>query len=320
METKAQHFLIGAFVLALTAGIFATIIWLARLDISQGVSHYVIYFTDSVAGLGLGGDVRFNGIKVGSVSAIDIDPDDSRRVKVTVEIASNTPIRADSVAQLQLQGITGLSFVQISGGTPAAKLLKARRSQPPPVIQSKSSDIARLFESAPEVLAKTTAALDKLNQILGADNQKSISRVLADAADVADTIDQHRQDLAHILEAASKSADDVSVAAKAVREITEKLNHVSDETEQTMRSTRQTMENANKLVVDAQQSVSQLNGILGDNRQAISEFANDGLPQLTRFVMEARQLVAVLSRLSERLENDPSRFIFGDKAPERRAQ
>jgi phospholipid/cholesterol/gamma-HCH transport system substrate-binding protein len=198
--------------------------------------------------------------------------------------------------------------------------VKARRSQPPPVIQSKSSDIARLFESAPEVLAKTTAALDKLNQILGADNQKSISRVLADAADVADTIDQRRQDLSHILETASKSADDVSAAAKAVREITEKLNHVSDQTEQTMRSTRQTMENANKLVMDAQQSVSQLNGILGDNRQAISEFANEGLPQVTRIVMEARQLVAVLSRLSERLENDPSRFIFGDKAPERRAQ
>jgi phospholipid/cholesterol/gamma-HCH transport system substrate-binding protein len=327
METKANHLLIGAFVLVLAAGIFGAIIWLAHIDLNQTYAYYVIYFTDSVAGLGPGGDVRFNGIKVGSVQAIDFDESDSRRVKVTVEVAKKTPIRQDSYAILQLQGITGLSFVQISGGTPEAKLLKYRRSQPIPEIHSRPSQITQLIESAPEVLARAMATLDRLNQILGPENQKNIAKILADAAELADDLAAHKSDIDHILAAASASADDVALAAKSVRSIAEKVDHIADQTGQTMNAARESLAAFNGFVNAAYKTAErfgktaeQLNTLLAENRDAVNEFAGDGLPQLVRLIGDAHQLVLSLNRVAEQIERDPGRFLFGDKAPERKAQ
>ena len=111
METKASHLLIGGFVLIVVAGVFAFVTWLAKLEIDREFSRYLIVFEGSVTGLSRSSDVLYNGIPVGSVAAIEIDPADPSRVRVTVEVAGATPIRADSIATLELKGITGVSQV-----------------------------------------------------------------------------------------------------------------------------------------------------------------------------------------------------------------
>ncbi len=106
METRASHLLIGGFVLLFVVGLFGFAIWLARIEIDREFAYYDIYFTGSVAGLGVGGDVRYRGIKVGTVVDITINPDDPSRVGVTAQIGSDTPIREGDRASLQLSDIS----------------------------------------------------------------------------------------------------------------------------------------------------------------------------------------------------------------------
>ena len=120
METRANHVVIGAFVLVVVLGLFGFVLWLAKIEIDQEFAYYHVAFDEAVSGLSLGGDVRYNGIPVGAVTAIEIARDDPSKVQVTLEVARETPVRADTVAKLELQGITGVAFIQLSGGTAAA--------------------------------------------------------------------------------------------------------------------------------------------------------------------------------------------------------
>ena len=127
METRANYFLVGLFVLALVAGTFVLLMWLGRSGLQDDRVLYYIYARGSVTGLQNGAPVQYRGVPVGTVTDIAIDADNVELIQVTVAIKAGTPIKTDTVAQLQLQGITGLSFVQLSGGTREAPML-----EPPP--------------------------------------------------------------------------------------------------------------------------------------------------------------------------------------------
>ncbi|HJP20349.1 MAG TPA: MlaD family protein, partial [Alphaproteobacteria bacterium] len=136
METRANHMLIGAFVLLVVAGIFGFVIWLAKIEIDREFASYHIYFEGSVSGLNKAGEVRYKGIPVGSVKEIVIDPKNPNRVRVRIEVVANTPVREDSEATLELQGITGVSYVQLSGDDPKSPKLKRKKGQELPIIAS----------------------------------------------------------------------------------------------------------------------------------------------------------------------------------------
>jgi phospholipid/cholesterol/gamma-HCH transport system substrate-binding protein len=119
----------------------------------------------------------------------------------------------------------------------------------------------------------------------------------------------------------------VVLAAKSVRSIAEKVDKVADQTGQTMSAARESLAAFNGFVDSAYhtadrfgKTAEQLNTLIGENRAGIGEFTGDGLPQLVRLIGDARQLVLSLNRVTEQIERDPSRFLFGDKAPERKAQ
>src|SRR3954465_14040426 len=115
METRASHVLVGSFVLAMLALVSIAVIWLGRSEFARERVFYDIYFTGSVTGLNTGAPVRFSGVQIGRVDAIDIDPGNVERVRVTIQIDRPDVIREDAVASLELQGVTGLAFVQIVG-------------------------------------------------------------------------------------------------------------------------------------------------------------------------------------------------------------
>src|SRR3546814_14465471 len=107
METRASYVAVGTFVLLLAAAFIVFVVWLGRVSFEEAAERYVIYFTGPVTGLQQGSAVRVRGIPVGQVVDIRFDPDDIARVQVTVEVNEGTPIRADSAATLDIQGITG---------------------------------------------------------------------------------------------------------------------------------------------------------------------------------------------------------------------
>ena len=170
METKASHLVIGTFVLFVVAGIFGFVIWLAKLQIDREFSEYFVYFDGAVSGLSDGADVLFDGIPVGCVQDIRINPDNNGRVRIHVEIDANTPVREDSIAVLQFKGITGVSQLLIESGTQESPMVKPTRERPIPEIASKPSQFEQIFEGAPEVVASLLELITRANYLLNREN------------------------------------------------------------------------------------------------------------------------------------------------------
>ena len=124
MESNANYALVGLAATVLLIGMIAFSVWLAAFKFNQDYDYYDIVFKGPVRGLSQGGEVHFNGIKVGEVTRISLDTVDPTQVIARAKVTSDVPIRVDSYATLEPQGITGVNYVQITAGTPAKRLLK----------------------------------------------------------------------------------------------------------------------------------------------------------------------------------------------------
>ena len=145
MEIRASYVVVGAVVLALLAGLVAFSLWLVDAGVDRNLARYEIAFAGSVSGLPEGGQVLYRGIPVGRVADIRIDPTNVENVLVTVEIDRETPIKEDTVATLEFQGLTGIAYVQLRGGTQQSARLDPNAAAPPR-IRSRPSTLERVFE------------------------------------------------------------------------------------------------------------------------------------------------------------------------------
>src|ERR1700755_149008 len=143
MEKNANYALVGLSSLILFVGLVIFVVWLARVSFSQKYDLYAIVFAGPVRGLNQGGEVHFNGIKVGEVTKIALDRTDPSRVIARARVTSDVPIKVDSYATLEPQGITGVNYVQITAGTPSKPLLKTTVPKDHiPVIRSQRSALS----------------------------------------------------------------------------------------------------------------------------------------------------------------------------------
>src|SRR5476649_2654115 len=133
METKANYVAVGAFVLACMIGLVVTIMWLAGVQYAQEYSYYQANFKGPVTGLGKGTVTRYNGIDVGRIADLHFDPNDPQSVIVLLQVQPGLNIREDSIASIDSQGITGGTFVEISGGKANSPMLVAKDSEKYPV-------------------------------------------------------------------------------------------------------------------------------------------------------------------------------------------
>ena len=185
MERNANYFLVGLISLILVAVAAIFIAWLANLQFNRDYAFYNISFVGPVRGLSDGGEVHFNGIKVGEVIKISLDPKDTSRVIARARVTSDVPIRTDSYATLEPQGITGVNYVQITGGTPAKPLLRdtVKRGEIP-VLASRSGPLADLLQGGGTVLTRTLDSLDRINRVMSDENIRIFGRSLRNIEDV----------------------------------------------------------------------------------------------------------------------------------------
>lgn len=329
METRAPHVVIGAFVLVFVAGILGLVIWLAKLEIDSEYDRYRIAFEGAVSGLSVGGDVRFNGILVGRVMSIRIDPDSLQHVEVVIEVQGDTPVRIDTVASLELQGITGVSYVQLSGGSPSAPMLEPGPDGGIPEIESTPSAIQQLFAGAPELINRVIYLVNEFTLLVNERNRGNIAAVLENLATVSGSVAGRAPEIDRILVNFDRSSEQVRDTLDQVNLLVRRLNAVADSTEATLGVARgalttldATMENDVRLLIGDLRRVSgnletvtgELATALSNNEEAVDVFLGQGLVDFTRFVQEARQLVARGTTLVEDLQNNPTRFLFGQPA------
>lgn len=317
METRANHVLIGSFTVLVMLAAFGFAIWLAKVDFERDWSYYDILFDGPVSGLGTASAVRFNGIAVGEVTELQIEPDTPTKVRVRVRLNATTPIKVDSVARLEMQGVTGVQIVQITGGTPGAAAPIRPEGQPYPFIASAPSAVDRLIAGAPDLLNGTISVVNDIGRLVDAQNRQEIANILANLSAVTSIIASRKDVIGKTIDNTELASRDLSKVTATLDKLLVKLDTLAVKLDTAMDR------DIAPLLSDARKSLQAMTTLARDADMVIDQagpglvgFADSGLPQMNRFLMEARQLVGTLDRVVQRLESDPARFLLGRSAQE----
>ncbi|HZA66915.1 MAG TPA: MlaD family protein [Geminicoccaceae bacterium] len=315
MEIRASYLLVGAVVLALVAGLAAFSVWLVKGDIDRQVDPYEIAFAGSVTGLQQGSQVRYRGVPVGRVTDIRIDPEQVESVLVTIEVEHGTPIRQDTVATLEMQGITGIAYVQLRGGTQASPTLAAAEGQALPQIESRRSTLERLFESTPDLLVHSLGLVEQATRLLSDQNLQALTKSLQNIETLTTTLARHSDEVESVLAQASGAAErvgevsgEVGALASDLRRLTAKVDAQLDDMGQEVDTT---LSEAREAASSLKRTAGALEVLVGDIRQPLSDFGATGLYEFTQLVGETRQLIAALTRITKEFERDPAGFLIG---------
>ncbi len=327
METRTNHLLVGSFVLLLVAGLVAFIIWAVKADVDARHTNYHVYFDGSVSGLSTVSEVRYRGVPIGTVTDIRIDPDNVERVRVTLDVSGQTMIKEDSVASIEMQGITGVALVQISGGRQDSLDLKAKAGEPYPVIRSKRSGLEQLFTDTPELINRIMKLVDTVTKVFDVNNIMAIGDTLAHTEKITASFAESAGKLDRFMIDASGMAAELRATVKELRG---DFNHLTANADATLISARATLDtlgdetaaiggDARALIADLRGTAKSINsmsgeiqGLVAENRLPVSDFTSEGLYDFSSLISEMRTLVASLSRIANDLESDPSGYLFGD--------
>lgn len=313
METRANHVLIGSFTLLIIVGALGFALWLAKIEIDRRFSYYDIFFEGSVAGLSEAGDVRYQGVRVGQVKEIQIDPQNPGQVRVRIEVDANTPVTEGASASLEFFGVTGVLYVQISAGDPNAPPITPPQGKQVATLPAQKSSIEELFAGAPQLLDNAVILVDRLSRLVNSDNRQTITDILNNVAAVSGAVAGRSDEIDALLGNAHKISDDMAAISANLNRMSGRLDNLDGELQAFLSEANRSAQAIGGLA-------SELDLILKDNKMSINSFTGSGLREFTLFVTEARQLVVTLERLAQRVESDPARFFLGTSASEYRPE
>jgi len=302
METKANYVLIGAFTLLTAVLLLLFGLWAAKYSSEKNWQQYQVIFTEPVTGLSEGSAVQYNGIAVGTVETLNLAPKDPRQVVALLKLRADAPVKVDTRAKLSITGLTGVPFIQLTGGSPNAPALASGDRDEIPVIRAEASALQNIADTANRLVSR-------MDEVLSEENVKRINATLEHLESMTGAIADQREDLRALLINARESSEQLSktlaTTNRAVedvdRELVDKLPGLVSKLDATL--------------THLDSAAGGANAILNENRAAISSFANDGLSQLGPTLSELRSLVRDLRRISDHLEGSPARYILGRDAP-----
>ena len=310
METRANYLLVGTFVLLILIGITVFFLWLARFQFDVEFTRYDIRFPGSVSGLKVGSSVELNGVLVGEVIDIRIDPEAVETVVVTIEVPTTTPVRENTLARLQLKGITGGVNIQLAGGTQEAPPLMPEAGKKRAIIASQASPLEQLLEDAPELLEGLQVLVSRASALLNEDNQAAFADSLANVSALTGALAARTDDIEALFDSASQTMANLRDASNALKTTAGTINETVDRNEPEVAA----------LITDLRKSATtmtrvsnEIEALIAENREPLRDFTSEGLYELTNFLSEARALIDGLNRVTTQVERDPARFIFGDQ-------
>ena len=304
MEAKVNFVVIGAFVLLLGAALAGGVLWFSSGKYNRkSYDTYETYMTDSVSGLNLNAPVRYRGVEVGRVRRIALAPGNVEQVQLTLDIEHGSPVKEDTVAVLQTQGLTGIAFLELTGGGRTSPPLRARPGEEHPVIKSGPSLMTRLDTSITTLLASLNRTSENFNALMDEDNRHAVKKTLADLevlsrtlAARSATIDSSLANAAHAMENTARLTDQLPRLVQRVERSAETFDRMSNE---------------------LARAGTHASGMFDSARASTQEFSSETLPEVHQLVVELRDLASTLRRVSGDLEKNPSILLYG-KPPAKR--
>jgi phospholipid/cholesterol/gamma-HCH transport system substrate-binding protein len=314
METRAHHVLIGTFAIAAFLLGLGFVLWLSKTSADREFGYYDVIFTEAVTGLSKGGLVQYNGIKVGEVSQLKLDPADPRKVVARVRIDGDTPIKVDTEAKLGLLGVTGTAFIQLTGGTPRSPPLLPTEANPVPVIHAKESALSKLLSSGEDIVTSVNQSLLRVGQLLSKENIDHVSATLDNIDKLAASVADQRDDLAKALNQLADASGELKSTLVTLHKMATTTNTLID------RDVRQVMESTNQAIAAIERVAGSAEQMLDANQSAIASFSDQGLRQVGPTLAELRETLRSFRQLSDQLGSSNTLLLGRDQPKEFKPQ
>jgi phospholipid/cholesterol/gamma-HCH transport system substrate-binding protein len=309
MERNANYALVGLISTILLIAMIVFIFWLANFALSAKYDTYEVVFHGPVSGLTRGGDVQFNGIKVGEVSDIRLDAQDPNKVIAYAKVRSDTPVRVDTEASLEPQGITGVNYIQLTAGTVSKQLLKdATPAGQPLVIQAKPGTISSLLSGGGTVMQAAVDTLQRIDKVLSPENIQKVTAIISDVQAVTAELRERKAVIAD----ADKALQDADQAAVQIKALAKSAQGLVDT------NGKVTLAKIDKTADELQGAAADLRAMMAKLKGPTSDFASNGLPELTRTIESLHKASTDLDRLLVEVERDPQAFV--SKPPAKQVQ
>lgn len=299
METRANYVLIGAFTLAVVVGVFGFVYWFQNIGGTGERAFYRVVFDGSVSGLRVGASVLFNGIRVGEVSDLKLNPQRPKQVVAKISLDKSVAVRPDTEIGLEFQGLTGIAALSLKGGDPST----------PAIVGAKDSkdDNAPLLTAPPGATQDVTQAardtLRRLDDFIATNQQtfknalENIDKFTAALANNSQSIDQSLANIDKFTGALARNSDRIDHIASGLEGLTGGADGKGGEINEVAREFRKLVENLDKRTADI--------------AAGINRFANSGSRQLDAVSSDARRTMGTIDRAVKNLDRNPSRLIFG---------
>ena len=343
METRANYVTVGLFTLLVLAGAFAFIFWVARLGETSGQVPLQVRIAGSVTGLGEGSDVLFNGIKIGKVNRVEFDPQDPRIVYAITSVKADTPIRADTEATIGSQGLTGISYISLKGGSPAAAMLLATKGVP--VIDAAPSAVGDILETVRAVAGRADAMVASLDAFMK-ETRGPATNAVKNFETFSAALSKNSGGIGKFMDGVSKTADglnglsakldgtiakvDAILGAVDPAKVKASVANIEDFTRQLKDSTGRIdsvlakldgflgsadgssiSEDLRATLAEFRQTSQVLRGRVNEISAGLARFSNQGLEEVRALVQDTRRSINRIEQSVSDFEENPQRIITG---------
>ena len=300
MEREANYAAVGAFVLLLITMASLFVYWYSKGTERRDYQRYEIYFDGSVSGLTRGSTVRYLGVDVGRVIDLRIDKRARARVQVIADIDTSAPVTDYTVAELSLQGVTGLLYVDLVTKRANMTMGSVVASENYPVIPSVRSSFDVFVSSLPEAVASVGQVAERINRLLNDESLASVKSLLAN-------LDKASRNLPATMREIDGLVDDLRGTAVEVQRVATGLRGVTDEAGPDIKATLARV----RVVAENLASTSgRLDRMIADNQQDVRSFTRDSLPEFERLLRDSRIAAQEFTELARSLKSNPSQIIY----------
>ena len=301
MESKVNYVVVGLFTLLLSVALIAGILWLSSGKQYRKVyDTYLIYMSESVSGLNLNAPVKYRGVTVGQVRKISLEKSNLEQVQIELGIESGLPIKADTIAVLKSQGLTGIAFIELSGGSAQSPILSTSIFPPYPVIKSGPSLMGRLDTGLSGLLINLNKTTENINALMNEDNRAALKRTLGNISTLTATLVARKAELDKTMSNANVVMENASKASAQLPTMFESIERSTASLE--------------KMVVEASRTSVSVRKTLDGVGPDIKRFTGEGLPELEKLMISMRELSATMQRVTAQIEQDPAVLVRGKEA------
>ncbi len=306
METRARYALVGGVALALLIGVALFVLWLGQLNYRTEYTEYDVVFEGPVRGVSQSSEVRFNGIQVGEITRLGLDPSDPGNVIARIRVDVLTPVKTDSTAQIEPQGITGVSFIQLTGGTADAPMLRDVDPNRPPIIYAKLGPLEGFVANVEDVMNAAEGALQRMEVLLNDENLATVQATLRNIEGITEELRRNTELLAETRETI------VTVGATA-----EEWRQVAEMSREMLNGDgREAVGNLNRATARAEEAATEFRDFAQLASDTLARYTGGGSSELALLVADLRSLAQTLETVVADLQDNPGALLAGNRRQE----